>query len=58
MQNQVLHIKNMVCDRCIKSVTNILCDLAILHKPAKLLLIENNSVMIPYNTLKLPDSCF
>lgn len=36
MQNQALHIKNMVCDRCIKSVTNILCSLSILHKPVKL----------------------
>lgn len=36
MQNEVLHIKNMVCDRCIKSVTNILCSLSIMHKPVKL----------------------
>jgi AraC-like DNA-binding protein len=36
MINETLHIKNMVCDRCIKSVTNILCSLSILHKPVKL----------------------
>lgn len=58
MQNVVLHIKNMVFDRCIKSVTNILCSLSILHKPVKLLLIGNNSVMTTYNTWKSPDSCF
>ena len=36
MQNDILHIKNMVCDRCIKAVTNILCDLSIPHKPVQL----------------------
>lgn len=32
MSVEVLHIKNMVCDRCKKSVTKILCDLGIEHK--------------------------
>ena len=31
-----LYIKNMVCDRCIKAVSTILCDLKIAHGPVLL----------------------
>lgn len=47
MQNEVLHIKNMVCDRCIKSVTNILCSLAILHKSVKLGEVTITTSLLP-----------
>lgn len=47
MQNEVLHIKNMVCDRCIKSVTNILCNLSILHKPVKLGEVTITTPLLP-----------
>lgn len=36
MNTETLHIKNMVCSRCIKAVTKILCDLSIAHKPVLL----------------------
>lgn len=36
MPAEILYIKNMVCDRCRKIVTNILCDLGIEHKPVLL----------------------
>jgi len=36
MQTEILYIKNMVCDRCKKTVTKILCDLGIEHKPVLL----------------------
>ena len=36
MPNEILYIKNMVCDRCKKTVTRILCDLGIEHKPVHL----------------------
>ncbi len=36
MPAEILYIKNMVCDRCIKTVTKILCDLGIEHKPVLL----------------------
>lgn len=32
IEQRVLHIKNMVCNRCIKSMTDILCELGIEHK--------------------------
>ena len=32
IEQKVLHIKNMVCNRCIKSVTDVLCELGIEHK--------------------------
>jgi AraC-like DNA-binding protein len=32
IEQKVLHIKNMVCGRCIKSVTDVLCELGIEHK--------------------------
>jgi AraC-like DNA-binding protein len=36
MPNEKLYIKNMVCDRCKKTVTRVLCDLGIEHKPVSL----------------------
>jgi AraC-like DNA-binding protein len=36
MASDTLYIKNMVCGRCIKAVTKILCDLSIEHKPVLL----------------------
>jgi AraC-like DNA-binding protein len=36
MNTETIFIKNMVCDRCIKAVTKILCDLSIDHKPVLL----------------------
>ena len=36
MSAEILHIKNMVCDRCKKSVTKILDELGIEHKPVLL----------------------
>ena len=36
MSAEILYIKNMVCDRCKKTVTKILCDLGIEHKPVLL----------------------
>lgn len=36
MLNEKVYIKNMVCDRCKKTVTKILCDLGIEHKPVLL----------------------
>lgn len=36
MPAEILYIKNMVCDRCRKTVINILCDLGIEHKPVLL----------------------
>lgn len=36
MLNEKIYIKNMVCDRCKKTVTKILCDLGIEHKPVLL----------------------
>jgi AraC-like DNA-binding protein len=36
MPSEILYIKNMVCDRCKKTVTTILCDLGIEHKPVYL----------------------
>ncbi len=36
MPNEKLYIKNMVCDRCKKTVTKVLCDLGIEHKPVSL----------------------
>jgi AraC family transcriptional regulator len=36
MPTEILYIKNMVCDRCKKTVTKILCDLEIEHKPVLL----------------------
>ncbi len=47
MQENIIHIKNMVCDRCIKSVTNILCSLSILHKPVKLGQVTLTSPLTP-----------
>lgn len=36
MLYEKIYIKNMVCDRCKKTVTKILCDLGIEHKPVLL----------------------
>jgi len=36
MNSETIYIKNMVCDRCIKAVTKVLCDLSIDHKPVLL----------------------
>ncbi|MFZ1517183.1 MAG: helix-turn-helix transcriptional regulator [Ignavibacteriaceae bacterium] len=36
MSSDKLYIKNMVCRRCIKAVTKILCDLSVSHKPVLL----------------------
>lgn len=36
MQSQILHIKNMVCDRCIKSVEHIFCESEIKHEKVRL----------------------
>ncbi len=36
MNSERLYIKNMVCDRCIKAVIKVLCDLSIDHKPVLL----------------------
>ena len=42
MQNETIHIKNMVCNRCIKTVANILCNLSISHKAVQLGEVEIN----------------
>lgn len=36
MNGETIYIKNMVCDRCIKAVTKVFCDLSIDHKPVLL----------------------
>ena len=36
MSGEILYVKSMVCDRCKKTVTKILCDLGIEHKPVLL----------------------
>ena len=36
MPDEIFYIKNMVCDRCKKTVTRILCDLGIEHMPVLL----------------------
>lgn len=43
----------MVCDRCIRSVTNILCSLSIPHKPVKLGEVYLQSALLPDQELKL-----
>ena len=43
MSQNVIYIKNMVCDRCIKSVSKILCDMQIEHQTVLLGEVSSNS---------------